>query len=207
MAWQYAAMAGFQIYQGFEQANLMRKQADLNRQITNMNLELAEIDAFNAQKDNYAKINEYVKNVSLVLSDQRAKMAAANIDASFGTAADIVEESKLNRDLNLMDMQNQATMAAAGYKNQIANMKMQGFVNYQAQMTQAQSTQMAGIMGAANTGLSYLGTLKSTPSSSSEIAKQNGTANLPQLQSTTGYLSAPQVPTGYLGSSYNFGGL
>jgi len=59
MAWQYAALAGFQIAQGLMQAENVKKQAALQKEIDDFNIGLAKFDAWKAEADGQAAVALY----------------------------------------------------------------------------------------------------------------------------------------------------
>ena len=154
MSYVAAAYGGFQVWSGFQQADMMRQQASINRRVMEMNAELAEVDSFNAMRDGMTKLARYQTSLDAVRSMQTVAYAARGVDSTFGTAADVITDSETNGLLNRMDLESQAFQAAAGYENQAAKYRIQGGMNYQAEMTRAQATQNASLIQGLYTGIS-----------------------------------------------------
>lgn len=151
MAWQYAAIAGLQLLSGIQQANNIQKQAELQKKMDEFNLEQTQLDAFLAEADGETQLARYQSVIDQTLSAQTVGYTANNVDANFGTAKDIQEESAVNANLNKIDIQNQAHMKALGFKNQAINMRTQSTLNSLASETYATNVRNSAILGAAGT--------------------------------------------------------
>lgn len=177
----YAALAGFQVISAFQQAETMRGQAALNRKIATLNSDQALLDAFNAEKDGYTMEARYQQTIDKVLSDQQVRYAVANVDTGYGSASDVVGDTKRTAFLNKIDIRNQAHQKAMGYKNQSAKILLQGEMNQQASNIQAGSVQNAGLINAASTMLSGYEKLgageKPKPGGNNTISPSNGGRN------------------------------
>ena len=172
MSYAAAAYGGFQIWSGFQQADMMRQQASVNRKVMELNAELAEVDSFNALKDGMTKVSRYQSTVDSIRSMQTAIYSSKGVDSSFGSSADIISDSDRNAVFNRMDLETQAFQAAAGFENKAAQFRIQGSVNYQSEIARANATQNAAILNGAFTGISGysgfdLGGDESTPGGSS----------------------------------------
>ena len=152
----YAALAydGFQVWSGFQPADMMRQQASINRKVMELNAELAEVDSFNALKDGMGKVARYQTSLDAIKSMQVAVYSSRGVDSSFGTAADVMADSDRNALLNRMDLETQAFQSAAGFENQAAKFRIQGGMNYQAEIAKAQATQNAALIQGGYTGIS-----------------------------------------------------
>lgn len=126
MAYAIAALAAFQVATGVQQSQLIQRQAALGREVDNMNADFAEIDAFNIENQQLAEVAAYRKNIDAILSDQQVAMATNGIDSTFGTASEIVEESRLNAFLNTLDLQNQARTSGLALRREARGMRMGG---------------------------------------------------------------------------------
>ena len=155
-----AAAAGlmtFQLVQGMHQAETMRANAELTREIAQMNAEYAEIDAHRVALSGFSQEARYQSVIDSTLSAQKVAFAAQNIDVSFGTAAEIQQESKLIGELNKIDIVNQAHEKALGVKNQARQIRLQGRMSGLEAGANIQAVQTAAITSTAQTGLGYLG--------------------------------------------------
>lgn len=195
-----AAMAVMQVWQGLQQSEMMRAQAKMNRELADYNAELAEIDSYNAWKDGYAVANRYQNQVEAVLSNQEVTFAAADIDASFGTAATIRNESQTAGFLNTIDLQAQARASSQGYQRQASNIRLQGFLNQSASNANATGVQNSSIIrGAGTAAQAYMG------GSGLNLNFGGDTGGSNFKTSSSSYLtgSSKGDATGYLGD-YNY---
>lgn len=154
MAWQaYAAMAGFQIASGLHQAETIRMNARIQDQINEMNARYAELDAYNVEIAGESEIAAYQPMISQTIGEQRVNMAAQDIDVTFGTAADIQEETRLTGYMNTLKMRQAARAKAMGLKMEASNMRLGGQMSRLQSETAARGAIASGIISAAGTGL------------------------------------------------------
>lgn len=153
----YGAMAGLQLLSGVQQANNIQRQAELQKQLDQFNIEQAQLDAFNAEADGYTQMARYQNVINAIDSTQRNTYYANDVNPNFGTAADIQADTKLTGQLNLLDIQSQAHQRALGYKKQANNMRGQSELNSIGASLQASSTRSAAIIGALGTVATGLG--------------------------------------------------
>lgn len=149
----YGGMAALQIAGGYFAAQNIKATAELNRDISDMNAEFAELDAYDAEIQGGTNQAKYQSVIDNTLADQSAMMNAQDIDASYGSAASIKEESVFNGKLNLMEIEKQAQQAALGYKRQARDINLGGAMEYGAARTKAGQAMFQGIVGAADSGL------------------------------------------------------
>lgn len=147
----YGAMAGLQLLSGIQQANNIQRQAELQKQLDEFNIEQAQLDAFNAEADGYTASARYQNVINAVNSTQINTYYANDVNPNFGTAADIQADTKLTGQLNLLDIQSQAHQRALGYKKQANNMRGQSGMNQIGASLQATTARNTAILGAANT--------------------------------------------------------
>jgi hypothetical protein len=147
------AMA-LQAYSGMQQAEGIRRQAELQQELSDMNAKYAEIDAWEAEKFGHTQAAAYAKNIDQTVGEQRVGYAAQNVDVNFGTAKEVQNEARLTGYLNTMEIQNQARKKAYGLKIEASNLRLGGTMHMiQSRMDEA-SAQRTGIINAATTGLS-----------------------------------------------------
>lgn len=183
MSYALAAAAGFEIISGIQQAEIIRKNAQLSKQVNDLNAGYAEIDAFNTEQQGYSQATRYQEIIDKNLSDQKVAYAANDVDINYGTASQLQAETKLNGFLNKVDIVNQAHLAALGYKNQAAQYRMAG-VNAQSQGAYAATaTQNAGFLNAARYGLPTL--------------EEHLSTKVPKGPSGYGEPGRPRTNTGY----------
>ncbi len=214
MAWQlYAGLAAYQIISGSQQAEGIRANAALTREINDLNAKYAELDAFNAEATGEAQAARYDNTINEVEGQQKVGFAARDVDVNFGTAKEVQEESKLIGFLNKMDIRNHAHKVAMGYKDQARNFRLAGITGTAQGAYNASATQNAAMIGAAssivkgiesyqedNRGLS--GYEKDKPTEGTERTRQS--TNLPYYKDESSYLSGDgnwrNMKTGYLGA-------
>ncbi len=151
MAFVMAGMAALKLAGGYFAAQNMRETAKLNRDIQNMNAEFAELDAFDAELDGVSQQAKYQSVVDQTLADQQLAFAVNDVDASFGTAAAVVEESKFIAEMNLMEIEKQAQEQAAGFKTQARQFRMGGALDFSKDNQRASDVQFNSMMSAAST--------------------------------------------------------
>ncbi|MFM6930152.1 MAG: hypothetical protein ACKOX6_16900 [Bdellovibrio sp.] len=154
-AYAQAGLAGYQIISGFQQAELVRENARLSREVNEMNAQAADLDAYHAELNGMTQEARYQQVIDSTLADQKVAYASQKVDAGFGTAAAVTAESKLTASLNKVDIENQAHEQALGIKNQARNIRLQGSMNDTAARLQANSMQNAAIIGAATSATGY----------------------------------------------------
>ncbi|MFM6930406.1 MAG: hypothetical protein ACKOX6_18225 [Bdellovibrio sp.] len=198
----YAGLAAYQIVSGFQQAELVRENAKLSREIGEMNAEAAELDAYNAEKDGMTQENRYQSVIDQTIGAQNVIFAANDVDANFGTAAELQAESKLTGALNQMDIRARAQAEALGYKNQAKNIRLQSYMNSLQSDVQATSIQNASIINAASTGLS--GYEKThTPASAAPKKEGGGSFYKSHITGEWAAMDGKGRSSSYLGD-YNF---
>ena len=154
MSYVFVGVAAFQLVSGLQQAETIRENGKLTREIADMNAEFAEIDSFHAEQDGGTQAAAYEGKADMVQSDQVAAYAAKDVDASFGTAAEVIADSKLATFLNVVDIKNQAHRKALGYKEQARQYVTGGALASAQANINASATQNSAVIGAATTAAS-----------------------------------------------------
>lgn len=154
MAWVMVGVAAFQVINGMQQAEVIREQGKIARDVANMNAEFAEVDAWHAEQDGQKTLAQYEGQVEQVISSQRNEFAAKDVDASFGSAAEVIADSKLAGMLNGMDIVNQAHEKALGYKREARSIRMGGATQMAQANLSASATQGAAIAQGVGTAAS-----------------------------------------------------
>lgn len=149
----YGGMAALQLAGGYFAAQNIKATAELNNDIADMNAEFAELDAYDAQVEGHTAQARYQSVIDNTLADQDTLLRAADVDVNFGTAATVVEESKFNAKLNLMEIEKQANQQALGYTRQARDIRLGSAMATADAKTRAGQAMFQGAMGAAQTGL------------------------------------------------------
>lgn len=143
-----AAAAAYEVFSGIQQAEVIRQNAEITKQIANMNAEGLEYDAFKAEQHGMAEIAAYQPTIDSTIGEQRVAFAANNVDASYGTAAELQQETKLTGVLNTIAIQRQARARALGLKQQARNTRLNAQLGHaQAQATANATENVAAISG------------------------------------------------------------
>jgi len=149
----YGGLAALQIAGGYFAAQNIKATAELNKDISDMNAEFAELDAYDAEIQGGTDQARYQSVIDNTLAEQSAIFNASDVDASYGSAASVAEETKFTGKLNLMQIEKQARQQALGYKRQARDINLGGSMNYSDSRTRAGQAMFQGITGAAQTGL------------------------------------------------------
>lgn len=156
--WQaYAGLAAYQVASGLQQAQIVRRNAELNKQVNDLNAEYAEIDAHNAELEGYSEQARYQSVIDATLGSQRVAFAAQEVDVSFGTAKEIQEETKLTGFLNLLDIKKQAQAKARGYMIQARNFRLASYTQSAQAALEAGAIQSSSFLRAGESGLKSYG--------------------------------------------------
>lgn len=126
MWWLLLAEGGLQLWSGFEQAELIREQTELQQNMNELNAQFAEYDAWEAEKFGYEQGARYRAVVDAAIGEQRVGYAAQGVDVNYGTAAEVQEDSRINGYLNALDVQRAARYRAYGLGVQASNLRLQG---------------------------------------------------------------------------------
>ena len=148
------AMAAFQMISGAQQAEVVRANAELSKQVNDMNAEFAEIDAFNAENTGRAEEARYQTTIDQTVGAQKVALASKDVDINFGTAKELQNQTKLTGFLNQIDIRNQAHNQALGYKGQARNLKLASYTQAAEAALQAGAIQSSSMMRGAETVIS-----------------------------------------------------
>ena len=149
----YAALAAYQAYGGIKRAEQIRSSANLTRQLNEINARYAEVDAFNADLQGYAEAAAYQPKIDAVVAEQKAGYRAQNVDTSFGTAKEMVEETQRIGFLNQIEMENQAKAKARGFRREAARLRTSGGLGVAEADHAANSAMISGYSSAFESGL------------------------------------------------------
>lgn len=148
------ALGAAQVVAGAHQSNLLRDSADIQRRVAEMNAEFAEYDAARAELEGESTAAQYASTVARVVSGQQEAFISQNVDYSFGTAAEVVTETKVRGMLNQSEIRQQAAMKAMGYRLEALNIRMQGGMNESNTRRAADTAMIGGLTSGLSTGVS-----------------------------------------------------
>lgn len=206
MAWQYVALAGFQIISGLQQAEMVRQQAKIQKQIDEFNAQMAEYDAWRVIGYGQTQMAQYQKQIDQAQGSAKVSAAGEGVSTTEGSIAELMQQNQMTGAMNLLEIENQTREKALGYTRQARQIRMGSQMN---QMTAA--TQAASIVGGSI--LKGAGTLASGYLKSSSLSKPTGsesgytfegskgltaftpgsylTGTSEDMNQTTGYLGLP----------------
>lgn len=156
-AYVYGALAGFQIVSGLHQAETIRANAEIQKEIAELNAQYAEIDAWEAKLRGEEEVGRYQNVINQTISTQRVALASQDVDVNFGTAKELQQETKLIGMLNQLDIREQAHATAMGYKTQARQYRLQGQMGLSQARQDAGFTMGAAFLSAAGTGAQAVG--------------------------------------------------
>lgn len=156
--WQaYAAAAGIQILAAHEQARMIEANAEFQSKISELNRQLAEVDAAEATRQGFAEQARYSSEITQVEAQQEAILASQGLKAGDDSLGDLIKQSQLNAALNKQDIGRAAEMTASKFRREARQIGLQDQVNRVNASNQAQATRISGYASAVSTGASGFG--------------------------------------------------
>lgn len=149
----YIALAALQAVGGFQQADTIRKNGDLQAQVSQFNKQFADIDAHNALTNGYGQAARYQTIVDSTIGAGRAAYASQNVQVGYGTAGDVERDNRIAGLVNTLQIQKSARDQAVGYQAQSINLQLGGKMIQLQSNLQANAAQSGGIMQAASTAV------------------------------------------------------
>lgn len=150
----FAALAGFQMFAGYQQAELIQAQGRVSQKIGDMNAKYTELDAYETEKFGLTQSSQYASVIDTMVGQQKVKMADKNIDVNFGTAKELQEETQLIGFLNQAQIQSAARTKARGLRVDASNMRLGSYMQGIQTSINAGAAVKSGIMDAARTSIS-----------------------------------------------------
>lgn len=152
----FVVKTGFDLVSAFDSGNAKRKQADITRQLTELNKRISDRNAFEYLTKGLSKANAYKSQAEQQISKQNVAYAYADVDTSFGTAQMIQEQSKLNAQFNTKELEEAAYAAALGERQKGLQLSFQGELNAMSMEQQASQMMTSAIIkGATDVGLNW----------------------------------------------------
>lgn len=173
--WAYLALAAAQLAGGYQQADLIKKSADVQASVNDMNAKYDELNAFRANAAGQSEAARYADIENATLGGQRTALAGANVDVGYGTAKDIQTDTKVTALVNTLELQKQGRDKAMGYNVQAINTRLGGqMAQLQGQMD-AGAAQNRGLMSAASTAVSGYERMQSSGVGNQKLSGSNST--------------------------------
>lgn len=177
MSYTAAAMAGYQVWSGIQASEMMKQESAFNEQVALVNAQYVEKDAWEAEKFGVGVAARYKAQEDQVLGDQLTAFAFQGVDSTFGTASEVIAETKFNAFLNTLDIQKQARANALGLKIQASNIRLGASQQRHQGAIDAATVRGVGFANAA-------GTL------TQDFASYAGSVKKPGRASISGYLGS-----------------
>ena len=191
-------LAGYQIISGLRQAEMVGRQAELQRQIDEENAKLAEYDAWRTEAYGQTLMAEYQQQIDQTQAKARVSAAAEGVSTTEGSIAELMQQNEMVGLANRMAIEASARERALGYTRQARNIRT-GSQMKQAEAKAQQSSIIAGSILSAGGSL-FKGLASS--GGSTKVGTESG-YSLPSLEKTPGsYLTGSSEDlggTGYLG--------
>jgi len=142
---------------GAYQADVQRKQGQASAQVAENNAVLAqqEADASNALATR--EMEQQAWRTRIALGQQRAAIAANNIDPTLGTPAEILGETALFGEVDQQTIRMNAARQAWGFNAQAQNQRTQGELARWSGNAQATGTILGSLASAASMGFGGIG--------------------------------------------------
>jgi len=155
----FAAQGLLQLSNSRLEAEAIRNNAEISNRVGQLNAQFAELDAFEAESFGQTQAARYQSIPDSIISAQKTAFEASGIDPTFGTAREIIDDTRLVARLNTLEIQKQARERSRGFKRQARNFRLQGVLgNLQADIT-AEARERQGITDIIRTGISgYIAT-------------------------------------------------
>lgn len=163
----FIAKQTFDLVQAFDAGNAKKKQAELTRQLAELNRSISDRNAFRFLSKGLGKANAYKAEADQVMSSQNVAYAYADVDTSFGTAQMVQEQSRLHSMLNVKELEDAAYAQALGEKQKGLQYSFQGELtagSLEHQAKQILTSQIIKTVGDAGMKWDKLSTDKPTAS-------------------------------------------
>lgn len=139
-----------QIIGGFLQADMVRRQAEIQAGIAEFNAQLSEYDGWKTEAYGSTLIASSQNQIDQVRGTSKVYTASKGIKSE-GSLAEINAQNELNSTLNKIDIDNRVTEQAMGYRRQASQTRLNSRLNSIGAATQATSLQIGSIVQAGGT--------------------------------------------------------
>ena len=188
----YAGIAAYQLISGFVQADMVAKQAAIQKQIDEENAKLAEYDAWRTEAFGQTAVAQYQQQIDQAAGAAKVSAAGAGVSLQEGSLSEVVAENEMVGIMNQMEIENQAREKALGYTRQARSIRTGSLISQSQSKTQQSSIIGGSILRAG--GTLAAGMMKpSTPALGTESGYVSTpgsylTGSSQDLGDTTGYL-------------------
>jgi hypothetical protein len=149
----YGGLAGLQLAGGYFASQNIKETAKLNKKISDMNAQFAELDSYDALNEGHTEATRYQSVVDNTTAEQAAQLAAQDVDVNYGSAASIQAETHFTGEMNKMEIEKHAQEQALGFRRQARDYRTSGAMAFADAKTKSGQAMFSGITSAAQTGL------------------------------------------------------
>lgn len=107
-------------------AQAQARAAEANAELAEYNAAIADIQAKDTVSIGELEANKFRSRTKGLIGEQRAGMAAGNIDVGYGSAVDVVADAAFLGELDALTVRTNAAREAWGYRVEAADSRMRG---------------------------------------------------------------------------------
>ena len=145
--------AGATIAGSYSQSQAIDMYNSYQKQQSNFNIRLAEMQARNAILRGDKAAVAYKKQAKGIIGSQRVALAAQGVSVNEGSALELQKDTKKIADVDMLTIKNNAWQEAWGYKMQALSLDFQSQFADQANQFASKNTLLSGVAQAANNSL------------------------------------------------------
>lgn len=137
---------------GAVQADAQKKEGEANAAIAENNARLAEADADASNAMSTRESEQQAWRTRALVGQQRAAIAANNLDPTFGTPSELMGEAAMFGEVDQQTTRMNAARQAWGFNAQAQNFRTQGSLSRGGGRAQATGTILGSLASAASMG-------------------------------------------------------
>jgi hypothetical protein len=137
----------------YNQSQAFKSQGDIQKQISEMNSQLAEFQSKDALHRGEKAVFKHREGVKALIGAQRVAQAAQGIDTESGSALEIVGNTQLMSETDVQTIKNNAWRESWGYKVESISSSLRGEISKLSGESNARNTLLTGGMDALSSGL------------------------------------------------------
>ena len=142
---------------GAVQADAQKKEGEANAAIAENNARLAQADAEASNAMATRESEQQAWRTRALVGQQRAAVAANNLDPVFGTPSELMGETAMFGEVDQQTIRMNAARQAWGFNAQAQNFRTQGSLARWSGNTQANATILGSLASAASMGMGGMG--------------------------------------------------
>lgn len=156
-AWALGAAAAASAASAYVSYDANKKTGEANQQIADNNARLAADDARAAQAMGDRESEQQAWRTRGIMGQQRAAIAAAGIDSSIGTPAEILGETALFGEVDQQAIRLNTARNAWGFNAQVRNIQNQAGIDRFNSRAKGSATVLSGISSVASSAGGFYG--------------------------------------------------